>query len=241
MMQRQPEAATVALPAGIKDAKLKIALVAICLLITLLSLLALLQMQRFKQMLIQVESSLVSVPALALKNDIERSLALGLPLNANRQLDTMLRRMRARYPEIVSLHLLDADTEPGSPIWQDGPPLISPQHIVLSQRRNPGSIWFDAHDPNGYILSWRVNDTLGHLVACLTVRFDRSKSVALLENARRYMTRTGAALILFSLLILVPILFYVLAGLERMLVLAQVIMGAQAEVDDSGARPAQSP
>jgi hypothetical protein len=26
-----------------------------------------------------------------------------------------------------------------------------------------------------------------------------------------------------------------------MLVLAQVIMGAQAEVDDSGARPAQSP
>ena len=225
MVQRQYEASMALQPAGLVDAKLKIALVAVSLLIALLTLLALLQMQRFKQLLIEVESSLVSVPALALRNDIERSLALGLPLQENRQLESMLRRMRERYPSVVSLHLLDAAREPGNPIWQVGPPLDAPRHIVNAQRQNPGNVWFDGHDPSGYILSWRVNDPVGRLVATLTVRYDRSKAVALLDNARRYVTRTGAAVILFSLLVLVPILFYLLSGIERIFGLAHAMLG----------------
>jgi len=138
-------------------------------------------MQRFKQLLIEVESSLVVVPALALKRDIERSLTLGLPLQENRQLHPMLERMRERYPTVVSLHLLDADRDLGRPIWQVGPSLASARQIVIAQRHNPGVVWFDARDPNGYILSWRVNDPLGRL----TVRYDRKHSGAMVENVRR--------------------------------------------------------
>ena len=78
-------------------AKLRFILVAAGILIVLLSLLALLQIHRFKQLLIEVESARINVVGLALKNDVERSLGLGLQLRDNGQLVPALRHSSSAF------------------------------------------------------------------------------------------------------------------------------------------------
>ena len=215
--------------------KLKLIAVTASLMLGLLSLLALLQVHRFKQLLIEVESSLVSVPALALKRDIERTLAFGLPLRDNRQLETMLQTMNRRYSLMVSVHLIDADLEPGKILWQDGPPLASPKRVVAAHSASPRSTWFDARDPSGYLISWPITDPIGRLVANLTIRFDKSKPMRLVDDASAYLLQAWALLSGAALLVMLPVLLFLLAALDRMVARAGAIIGGQrpSEVDDS--------
>ena len=70
--------------------KLKMTSVVVAIVFFLLSLLAVLQYYRFQTLLYEVNSSRISVPTQALKSDIERSLGLGLALQSNVALKSML-------------------------------------------------------------------------------------------------------------------------------------------------------
>jgi hypothetical protein len=174
--------------------------------------------------LIEVTSSLVSVPAQALKRDVERTLALGLPLRDNAQLKIMLDQVLKQNGSIVSIHLIDADADAGKILWESGPKLNAPKHIISAQRRTPKAMWFDDKDPSGFIQSWPVTDPIGDVVANLTVRFDKTKPLALVADAGRYLIFVWCGLSLASLLILVPFMFHFLSGLDRMIVLAKAII-----------------
>lgn len=217
---------------AVTSSRLKLAAVAAGILVSLLSLLAMLQMHRFEQLLIEVESALISVPGVALRNDVERTLALGLPLNSNGSLQDMLRNVRKDYPIIVSIHLLDAELAPGQVLWQDGAPLATPRQVVDAQRRSPKAVWFGAGDAGGYILSWPIRDPLGQLVANLALRFDKTKPMALIDSTGHAMLAVWAALCLGGLLILLPVLWHLLADLDRMVARAGDIIMGRAHDDD---------
>ena len=204
--------------------KWKLAAVAVGLIIFLLSMLALLQIHRFKQLLIEVTSSLVSVPSQSLKRDVERTLAFGLPLRDNSQLKVMLKEVLEENKSIVSIHLIDADADAGKVLWESGPPLKEPKRVIAAQRRNPKAMLFDDKDPSGFIQSWPITDPIGHMVANLTVRFDKTKPMALVADAASYLVYVWAGLSLASLLILLPAVFYLLSQLDRAIARAKSII-----------------
>ncbi|MES2935938.1 MAG: hypothetical protein V4805_20915 [Pseudomonadota bacterium] len=208
-------------------AKLRFILVAAGILIVLLSLLAILQIHRFKQLLIEVESSRINVVGLALKNDVERSLGLGLQLRDNGQLLPMLERTLKQYPGLISIHVVDLDLESGKTLWEVGPGLSSTQTIVARQRRAPTAVWFDDSDLRGYVLGWPVTDPIGRLVANLSIRFDKEKPLALIVQASHYVYGVLAALSLLLLVVLTPLLLRSLSRLDHVISSAKSILMGQ--------------
>jgi hypothetical protein len=204
--------------------KLKMASVAIAILFFLLSLLAVLQFYRFQNLLFEVNSSRISVPAQALKRDVERTLAFGLSLQTNAQLKTMLEQVIEKYPSILSIQLVDTIADSGTIMWQSGPVLADPMRYVRSQRSSGKEMWFDAKSPDNFIQSWVIKDPIGQIVANLTLSADKSQVNALLADARASLFRIWLLLCLAVLLILTPILLYLFSRLDRIISAAQSIL-----------------
>ena len=204
--------------------KLKMASVAIAILFFLLSLLAVLQFYRFQNLLYEVNSSRISVPAQALKRDVERTLAFGLSLQTNVQLKTMLEHVIEKYPSILSIQLVDTIADSGNVLWESGPPLADPMHFVQAQRRSGKPMWFDASRPDSFIQSWVIKDPIGQVVANLTLSADKSQVVALLADARARLLKIWLILCFSVLLILTPVLLYLFSRLDRIISAAQAIL-----------------
>ena len=204
--------------------KLKMASVAIAILFFLLTLLAVLQFYRFQNLLFEVNSSRISVPAQALKRDVERTLAFGLSLQTNVQLKTMLDQAIENYPSIVSIELVDTIADAGKVMWESGPPMKDPLSIVRAQRRSGKPMWFDASRPDSFIQSWVIKDPIGQVVANLTLSADKSQVTALLAEARSKLLKVWLTLCFAVLLILTPILLYLFSRLDRIISAAQAIL-----------------
>jgi hypothetical protein len=212
---------------------LKIVLTAVTILLALLCFLLLLQMHRFEKLLIEVNSNLVSVPAKALKADIERTLAFGLPLSDNLQIKSMLQRIDDTSDSVISIHVVDAYFSPGKIIWEVGKPLPAeePLFIVLAQRLNKKSMWFGDQDPIGYLQSWPIVDPIGNIMANLVIRFDKTHPQQLILKTRQYLYTVCGVICLCMLLLLLPFLTYVLKKLNRQVALAQRIIEGERAVD----------
>ena len=202
---------------------LKIVLTAVTILLALLCFLLLLQMHRFEKLLIEVNSNLVSVPAKALKADIERTLAFGLPLSDNLQIKSMLQRIDDTSDSVISIHVVDAYFSPGKIIWEVGKP--------LPQRLNKKSMWFGDQDPIGYLQSWPIVDPIGNILANLVIRFDKTHPQQLILKTRQYLYTVCGVICLCMLLLLLPFLTYVLKKLNRQVALAQRIIEGERAVD----------
>jgi hypothetical protein len=204
--------------------KLKMASVAIAILFFLLSLLAVLQFYRFQNLLYEVNSSRISVPAQALKRDVERTLAFGLPLQTNVQLKTMLDQVNEKYPSILSIQLVDTIADAGNILWESGPPLSDPMTFVRAQRRSGKPMWFDTSRPDDFIQTWVIHDPIGQVVANLTLSADKSQVTALLAEAQAKLLKVWLSLCIAVLLILIPILLYLFSRLDRIILAAQAIL-----------------
>ena len=204
--------------------KLKMASVAIAILFFLLSLLAVLQFYRFQNLLYEVNSSRISVPAQALKRDVERTLAFGLSLQSNVQLKSMLDQVVEQYPSILSIQLVDTIADSGNIMWESGPPIADPMVFVRAQRRAGKPMWFDASRPDSFIQSWTIKDPIGQVVANLTLSADKSQVVALLSDARAKLFQIWLILCIAVLLILTPILLYLFSRLDQIISSAQAIL-----------------
>lgn len=204
--------------------KLKMASVALAILFFLLSLLAVLQFYRFQNLLFEVNSSRISVPAQMLKRDVERTLAFGLSLRLNVQLKTMLEQAIENYPSIQSVQLVDTVADSGQILWDSGDTGIDPTQYVRAQMQSGKEMWFDAGHPNRFIQSWTINDPLGQQVANLIVAADKSQAVELLADARNQLFKFWLALCLAVVLILTPILHYIFIRLDRIIGAAKSIL-----------------
>ena len=204
--------------------KLKMASVAIAILFFLLSLLAVLQFYRFQNLLYEVNSSRISVPAQALKRDVERTLAFGLSLQTNVQLKSMLDQVIEQYPSILSIQLVDTIADSGNIMWESGPPIADPMSFVRAQRRAGKPMWFDASRPDSFIQSWTIKDPIGQVVANLTLSADKSQVVALLSDARAKLFQIWLILCVAVLLILTPILLYLFSRLDQIISSAKAIL-----------------
>ena len=201
--------------------KLKMASVAIAIIFFLLSLLAVLQFYRFQNLLFEVNSTRISVPAQALKRDVERTLAFGLSLQTNVQLKSMLEQVIKEYPSITSIQLVDTIADSGKVMWESGPVLTDPMRMVYAQRRSGKEMWFDASRPDSFIQSWAIKDPIGQVVANLTLSADKSQVVALLSEARAQLLNIWLMLCVAVLLLLTPILVYLFSRLDKVIACAQ--------------------
>lgn len=204
--------------------KLKMASVAIAILFFLLSLLAVLQFYRFQNLLFEVNSARISVPAQMLKRDVERTLAFGLSLQSNIQLKSMLEQVIEKYPSIQSVQLVDTIADSGKVMWESGAAVSDPMQFVRAQRRSGKDMWFDASQPSSFIQSWAIKDPIGQPVASLIVAADKSQVVALLADARAQLLKLWLVLCLAVLLILTPILLYIFSRLDQVIAAAKDIL-----------------
>lgn len=204
--------------------KLKMASVALAILIFLLSLLAILQFYRFQNLLFEVNSSRISVPAQMLKRDVERTLAFGLSLHLNVQLKSMLEHVIDKYPSIQSVQLLDTVDDSGRILWDSGDPVIDPMQYARLQIRSGKEMWFDASHPSRFIQSWTINDPIGQQVASLIVAADKSQAIESLADARTQLFKFWLALCFTVLIILTPILLYIFTRLDRIIGSAKDIL-----------------
>lgn len=204
--------------------KLKMASVALAILIFLLSLLAVLQFYRFQNLLFEVNSSRISVPAQMLKRDVERTLAFGLSLQLNVQLKSMLEQVIEKYPSIQAVQLLDTVADSGQILWDSGEPIINPMRYVRAQIRSGKEMWFDASHPSRFIQSWTINDPIGQPVASLIVAADKTQAAESLADARTELFKFWLLLCLAVLLILTPILLYIFTRLDRIIGSAKDIL-----------------
>jgi hypothetical protein len=204
--------------------KLKMASVALAILIFLLSLLAVLQFYRFQHLLFEVNSSRISAPAQMLKRDVERTLAFGLSLQLNVQLKSMLEQVIEKYPSIQSVQIVDTVVDSGKVLWDTGDPVTNPMQYVRAQIRSGKEMWFDASHPSFFIQSWTINDPIGQPVASLSVAADKSQAVELLADARIQLLKFWLLLCLAVLIILTPILLYIFTRLDRIIDAAKDIL-----------------
>jgi hypothetical protein len=231
--------------------KLKMASVVVGILFFLLTLLAVLQYYRFQTLLFEVNSSRISVSAQALKSDIERSLALGLPLQSNAQLKIILESAIEKYPDIESLQLVDTKADLGQVFWESGEQTSAAdtQHAVAGHRQIGKEMWFDASSPSHFVQVWSIRDPLGHSVADLILRVDNDAAKLLLVDARTHLLRYWLLLCLASMLFLAPILIYLFLSLDRLIGAAGAILKGEtpntsgdrsSEICDLAAQVAQS-
>ncbi len=210
--------------------------VVIGILFFLLSLLALLQFYRFQTLLFEVNSSRISVYAQSLKSGVERSLALGLTVQSNVQLQSMLDAAIEQYPDIQSVQLVEDQSSPVKVFWASG--AVAAESETLSEldshRKARKDMWFDASHPASFIQIWSIKDPLGRVVADLILRVDNSAAKTLLADARMHLLQFWFLLCLASLLFLAPILLYLFMSLDRLIRSANSILQGQAPQVERG-------
>lgn len=213
--------------------KLKMASVVVAIVFFLLSLLAVLQYYRFQTLLFEVNSSRISVPTQALKSDIERSLGLGLALQSNVALKSMLETTIERNPDIRSIRLADTRTETAQVLWEVGNP-PSPtelQTAVDAHRRANKEMSFDPNQKDNFVQVWSIRDPIGHVVADLVVRVDNTEARNLLADARSHLLQYWLLLCGATLVCLAPILIYLFSSLDRLIKSANEILRGEAASD----------
>ena len=210
--------------------KLKMASVVVAIVFFLLSLLAVLQYYRFQTLLYEVNSSRISVPTQALKSDIERSLGLGLALQSNAALKSMLETTIERNPDIRSIRLADTKSETAQVLWEAGkpPPLSELQTSVSAHHRANKDMSFDPNQKDNFVQVWSIRDPIGNVVAALVVRVDNSEARSLLADARAHLLQYWLLLCGATLVCLAPILIYLFSNLDRLVKSADGILRGEA-------------
>ena len=213
--------------------KLKMASVVVAIVFFLLSLLAVLQYYRFQTLLFEVNSSRISVPTQALKSDIERSLGLGLALQNNVALKSMLETTIERNPDIRSIRLADTRSETSQILWEAGnpPPLTELQTAVNAHRRANKEMSFDPSHKDDFVQVWSIRDPLGRVVAALVMRVDNSEALNLLADARAHLLQYWLLLCGATLICLAPILIYLFSSLDRLIKSANEILRGEVASD----------
>ena len=213
--------------------KLKMASVVVAIVFFLLSLLAVLQYYRFQTLLFEVNSSRISVPTQALKSDIERSLGLGLALQSNVALKSMLETTIERNPDIRSIRLADTRSETAQILWEAGnpPPLTELQTAVNAHRRANKEMSFDPSHKDDFVQVWSIRDPLGRVVAALVVRVDNTEARNLLADARAHLLQYWLLLCGATLICLAPILIYLFSSLDRLIKSANEILRGEVASD----------
>ena len=213
--------------------KLKMASVVVAIVFFLLSLLAVLQYYRFQTLLFEVNSSRISVPTQALKSDIERSLGLGLALQSNVALKSMLETAIERNPDIRSIRLADTRSETAQILWEAGnpPPLTELQTAVNAHRRANKEMSFDPSHKDDFVQVWSIRDPLGRVVAALVMRVDNSEALNLLADARAHLLQYWLLLCGATLICLAPILIYLFSSLDRLIKSANEILRGEVASD----------
>lgn len=206
--------------------KIKMASVVVAIVFFLLSLLAVLQYYRFQTLLYEVNASRISVPTQALKSDIERSLGLGLALQSNAALKTMLETTIERNPDIRSIRLAETRTKTAELLWEAGkvPPAAELQTAVDAHRRARKDMSFDPNQKDDFVQVWSIRDPIGTVVAALVVRVDNSQARALLSDARDHLIQYWLLLCLATIVCLAPILYYLFRNLDRLVYSADRIL-----------------
>ena len=213
--------------------KLKMASVVVAIVFFLLSLLAVLQYYRFQTLLFEVNSSRISVPTQALKSDIERSLGLGLALQNNVALKSMLETTIERNPDIRSIRLADTRSETAQILWEAGnpPPLTELQTAVDAHRRANKEMSFDPNHKDDFVQVWSIRDPIGRVVAALVMRVDNSEALNLLADARAHLLQYWLLLCGATLICLAPILIYLFSSLDRLIKSANEILRGEVASD----------
>ncbi len=218
--------------------KLKMASVVVGILFFLLSLLAVLQFYRFQTLLFEVNSSRISVSAQSLKGAVERSLALGLPIQSNAQLKSMLESAIEKYPDIQSVQLVDEQSDSGKVYWEAGsaPTEADTLRVLEAHRRSRKDMWFDPAHATGFVQVLSIKDPIGHVVADLVLRVDNSAAKTLLSDARTHLFQFWFVLCLATVLLLAPILLYLFLNLDRLIRSASAILRGETLVRVGGRR-----
>lgn len=195
--------------------KLKIISVSVAVVVCLLGLLSVLQFFRFQHLLFEVTRSRIEVPAEALKRDVERTLATGLSLQTNAQLQIMLNQVLEMNPILFSIQLAEGSAAKGKVFWSAlRQPEVSLNAPVFVQR-------------------WPIVDPIGATVAQLTVVSDKSGALGVMAKAREEVLTLWAGLCLVVLALLTPLLFWLLKSLDTIIASARAMLLGQS-VDDSG-------
>jgi hypothetical protein len=207
--------------------KLKIISVGFGLIIFLLGMLSVLQFFRFQNLLFEVVSSRVEVPAEALKRDIERSLATGLSLQTNAQLTTMLEEVVQKNSIVFSIQIKDTLSDSNEPLWFAGS-MSDPSKCRADERSAKAQGPSDLCDKPVFTQRWPIVDPIGKTVAQLIFVSDKSEVLKLAADARKDLERLLAIMCAASIAILFPLLFYLLKSLDKIVFNARsVILGNQ--------------
>jgi hypothetical protein len=206
--------------------KLKMASVVVGILFFLLSLLAVLQFYRFQTLLFEVNSSRISVSAQSLKVAVERSLALGLPIQSNAQLKSMLESAIEKSPDIQSIQLVDEQSDSAKVYWEAGvaPSEADTVRVLDAHRRSRKDMWFDPAHAFSFVQVLSIKDPIGHVVADLVLRVDNSAAKTLLSDARTHLFQYWLVLCLATVAFLAPILIYLFFSLDRLIRSASAIL-----------------
>lgn len=189
--------------------KIKIISAAVAIVFLLLGLLSVLQYFRFQHLLFEVTRSRIEVPAEALKRDIERTLANGLSLQTNAQLQTMLAQVLETNPILFSIQLAEGFTPQSKVFW--------------SATRQPQQ---ERH-AQVFVQRWPIIDPIGATVAQLTAVSDKSGALIVMAKARNELLTLWAGLCLIVLALLTPILFWLLKSLDTIIASARAILLGQ--------------
>jgi hypothetical protein len=189
--------------------KIKIISAAVAIVFLLLGLLSVLQYFRFQHLLFEVTRSRIEVPAEALKRDIERTLANGLSLQTNAQLQTMLAQVLETNPILFSIQLAEGVTPQSKVFWSA---TRQPQQELNAQV---------------FLQRWPIIDPIGATVAQLTAVSDKSGALIVMAKARNELLTLWAGLCLIVLALLTPILFWLLKSLDTIIASARAILLGQ--------------
>lgn len=189
--------------------KIKIISVCVAVVFCLLGLLSVLQFFRFQHLLFEVTRSRIEVPAEALKRDVERTLATGLSLQTNAQLQTMLNHVLETNPILFSLQLTEGSATQGKVFWS-------------AVRHPAGSL-----DAPVFVQHWPIVDPIGATVAQLTVVSDKTGALNVMAKARHEVFTLWAGLCLIVLAILAPLLLWLLRSLDIIIASASAVLSGQ--------------
>ncbi len=189
--------------------KIKIISVSVAIVFFLLGLLSVLQFFRFQHLLFEVTRSRIEVPAEALKRDVERTLATGLSLQTNAQLQIMLNQVLETNPILFSIQLTEGPTTQGKVFW--------------SVARQPGA----SLNAPVFVQRWPIIDPIGATVAQLTVVSDKTGALNVMAKARHELLTLWAGLCLIVLTILTPVLFWLLKSLDIIIASAHAVLLGQ--------------
>jgi hypothetical protein len=207
--------------------KIKIISVAIGIIFFLLSLLSTLQYFRFQHLLFEISKSTIEVPADALRRDIERSIATGIALHTNAQVPLMLTSVIQNNPIVLSIELTNSSSREREVLWSAGTRPASSQRAEQANRSNRTAPSAKPGDTPVFVQDWPVVDPLGVTVAQLVFISDKSEALNIAAKARAKLLALATTLCLASLALLTPILFFLLASLDKIVLAAKsVVLGS---------------